>query len=136
MSNLNQKLMKKVMILAGLVIGFSLMTMTVSAQKANTTNTKSNQTQQAAPVKGQFVDSNHDGICDNHQGMMKNGKCANFVDKNNDGKCDNCQAKCGQGNACCKGKGQSTGCGQGMGMKNQHGQGNCPMQNSSKPAKN
>ncbi len=69
-----------------------------------------------APAPGKFVDNNHDGVCDNHQGKMQNGKCANFVDKNGDGICDK--------KAECQGKGNPNGCGMGCGQKGP-GKGNC-----------
>ncbi len=70
------------------------------------------------PAPGNFVDTNKDGVCDNHQAKMNNGKGANFTDKNGDGICDKHQTA-GQG------KGNSKGCG--MGKQHHHGggKGNC-----------
>ncbi len=87
-------------------------------------NAQENKTQKDAgtsqtmnsPAPGKFVDNNHDGVCDNHQAKMKNGKCSNFVDKNGDGICDK--------KAACQGKCNPNGCGMGCSQKGQ-GQGNC-----------
>jgi hypothetical protein len=133
MSNQHKKNMKRVIILAGLILGFSVMTMSVSAQTASTDKAKDTKEQQAAPAtKGQFTDANKDGVCDNYQSKAKNGKCANFTDKNKDGICDNCLGKgnCQKGNCCgkgsgnmnCNGNGPGKGCGPGM----QNRGGNCP----------
>src|ERR1039457_4269 len=55
-----------------------------------TTNTGNSQTM-TKTMRGNFVDNNKDGVCDNHQAKMVNGKCANWIDKNGDGICDNCK---------------------------------------------
>lgn len=71
---------------------------------------------------GKFVDSNNNGICDNHEARVKDGKCANFVDADGDGKCDNCPNCTGQckGNQnCCKEKANCQG--KGMGYKHRNG---------------
>ena len=90
------------------------------SQNASTSNGKKNlkdpQNTNVAP--GRFVDNNKDGVCDNQQVRMKNGRGANFVDKNGDGICDNRQnARQGKGNPN----------GSGMGYQHRHGQGqgNC-----------
>ena len=94
-------------------------------------NAQENKTQKDAgtsqtmnsPAPGKFVDNNHDGVCDNHQAKMKNGKCSNFVDKNGDGICDK--------KAACQGKCNPNGCGMGCSQKGQ-GQGNPTKRNSKK----
>ena len=127
--------MKRVIILAGLILGFSVMTMSVSAQTTSTDKAKDTKEQQAAPAtKGQFTDANKDGVCDNHQGMVKDGKCTGFTDKDKDGKCDICQCPAKDCKEICAGKGKAEmkcggakgcgGCGKGSGM--QHGSVNCP----------
>ena len=108
--------------------GFSQNTSTTKAQKDSpTTQTATN------PIPGKFVDNNKDGVCDNHQAKMKNGKCTNFVDKNGDGICDNRQ-NAGQGKGNCtgcgmgcqqrSGQGNGNGCGNGCGNQHRHGRGN------------
>jgi hypothetical protein len=76
----------------------------------------SGQTVTTAP--GKFVDTNKNGVCDNHEAKGASGQGKNFVDKNGDGKCDNngslCKGK-GQGNCCGKGQGCCTGSGKGAG---------------------
>jgi hypothetical protein len=67
---------------------------------------------------GKFVDKNKDGVCDNYQARMKNGRGANFVDKNGDGICDNRQNVR-------QGKGNPNGCGMGYQHHHGQGQGNC-----------
>lgn len=124
--------MKKMIVLAGLILGFSVMTMSVSAQAAASADKSTTvQSQQASPAsQGKFVDTNKDGICDNHQNSVKNGKCTNFIDKNGDGKCDNCKGDgtCVKGNCCGKemGKGNCCPSKSGQGMQKQAGKENCP----------
>lgn len=81
-------------------------------------------------VQGKFVDNNKDGICDNYQTRVKNGRSSNFVDKNGDGICDNRQkvgnAKSSSNNrgmGCQNrgGQGQGNGCGNGNGCQHRHG---------------
>ena len=69
-------------------------------------------------ARGNFVDKNNDGICDNYQARVNSGRGANFVDKNGDGVCDN------RGNFG-KGRGNSNGCGKGYQHRNGQGRGNC-----------
>jgi hypothetical protein len=99
------------------------------AQTASTKASKESQTP-AKSVQGKFVDNNNDGVCDNYQSKVKNGKCTNFVDKNGDGICDNCKCQGkGKGNAnCCgtggqhkQGNGNCGGCGNGQGKQHRHG---------------
>jgi|GEM_PF-338561 len=91
------------------------------SQNATTTNSQKNS--QKAPtatstIPGKFIDNNKDGVCDNYQTRMKNGRGANFVDKNGDGICDNRQ-NAGQG------KGNPNDCGMGYQHRNGQGKGNC-----------
>jgi hypothetical protein len=104
MSNQNQKPMKRVMFLAGLILALSLTTMTVSAQKAATDDQKKVQTQQTTTTKCQFVDNNKDGKCD---------KCLKTE--------DNCKEACAkEKSGCssqmkCSGATKGSSCGQGSG---------------------
>ena len=72
----------------------------------------------AKVTRGNFVDNNKDGVCDNYQARVNSGRGANFVDKNGDGVCDN------RGNFG-KGKGNPNGCGKGYQHRNGQGRGNC-----------
>ena len=109
--------MKKLFVLAALILGFTVMITTVSAQtKASSDKSTAVQTQKS----GNVVDNNHDGICDHQQAKGKSGGCTKFVDKNNDGKCDNCvNGTCSKGNCSgkcapkgnCGTKGSCNGCG-------------------------
>lgn len=83
-------------------------------------------------ARGNFVDSNNDGICDNYQVRTNNGRGANFVDKNGDGICDNRGSGGtgrGKGNGCGMGYQRGHGNGGGAGLGNQRGygqgRGNC-----------
>jgi hypothetical protein len=93
----------------------------IAFQNASTTNSQKD-LQNAQTITntapGKFVDNNKDGVCDNYQARMKNGRGANFVDKNGDGICDNRQ-NAGQG------KGNPNGCGMGYQHRNGQGRGNC-----------
>lgn len=117
--------MKKLIVLAGSILCFSLVNLTVSAQTASSPDKSTTvQTQQTAqPAQGKFTDANKDGVCDNHQAKAKNTSCKEFTDKNGDGKCDNCTGK----GTCTKGTcgGQKAGNGCGQGMQHQHGKGGC-----------
>jgi hypothetical protein len=117
--------MKRLVVLAGLILGFSIITMSVSAQTtAASDKSATTQTQKAAPAcQGKTVDTNNDGACVNHQKDGKTANCTQYVDKNGDGKCDNCQGKgtciketgCGKGNT--KADGCPPGCGKGKSCK-------------------
>jgi len=86
----------------------------ISAQNnASTKGTKAPSSTNAAN-RGQFVDNNNNGICDNFEARGQSGKGANFVDKNGDGVCDN-------RGIVVKGNGRGNGCGQGY--QHRHGQG-------------
>lgn len=107
------------------------------AQVASTTVPAKTSAKSATAAPGKFVDTNKNGICDNHEGKGAGAQGKNFVDKNGDGKCDNCGANCqGKGAGNCGPKGQ--GCGKGQGKGNCSGQGHqyrngCSSQGS-KPA--
>ena len=94
----------------------------------------------AAP--GKFIDTNSNGVCDNHEGKNAGAQGKNFVDKNNDGKCDNCGTSgnckgagngCGKGQGCGNGYGKGQGCGTGCGNGHQHRNG-CGNQGTLSPA--
>ena len=134
--------MKKLFVLAAMILSFSVMTVSVSAQaKASADKATQVQTQQTQPTaNGNVVDKNHDGICDHQQTKGKTGNCTKFVDKNNDGKCDNCvNGTCSKGNCSgkcaskenCGAKGSCNGCS----MNHQKGNGNCQMGKSAQPEK-
>lgn len=117
--------MKRLFVLAGLILGFSIIAMSVSAQTSATSDKSAGiQTQQPAKAcQGKTVDTNKDGACVNHQKDGKTANCTQYVDKNGDGKCDNCQGKgtCVKGT--CIGKGDAKanccppGCGKGKSCK-------------------
>ena len=65
-----------------------------------------------ATVRGEYVDRNNDGVCDNYgvgKGANGQGSCAGYADADGDGIGDNCAN--GQGN----GRGSGYGCGNGNG---------------------
>jgi hypothetical protein len=109
--------MKRLFVLAGMILGFSVITMSVSAQTATSTE-KSNGTQSQQPAKtcqGKIVDSNKDGICDNHQSGDKAAKCITVAEKKGETGCGKCSVKstcskkscCGSGSTnanCCAAK--------------------------------
>lgn len=87
-----------------------------------------------ATVRGEYVDLDNDGVCDNYgtgNGTGGQGSCAGYVDADGDGICDNCangQGSCpgyadadGNGvcdnyaNGCGNGRGSGYGCGNGNG---------------------
>jgi len=122
--------MKKVIVLASLILGFTLTSMSVSAQTAAKTATPQKQqtTQTTQTQKSKFIDQNHDGVCDRHQ-KGKNMQCGSFTDKNGDKICDNCQGKgtCTKGTSCprtadCKSACPSS---QGKSCCGQHGKTGC-----------
>lgn len=122
--------MKKLIVLAGLVLGFSFITMTLTAQTASPDKSANAQSQQSsAGAKGTFVDNNKDGVCDHHQATGKGDGCTKFVDKDGDGKCDTCLGKgnCVKGNGC-KGNAKAGCCPkscQGNGNHHGNGSGSC-----------
>jgi hypothetical protein len=68
------------------------------------TNAQTDSMQTNKPNRGQFVDKNNDGICDNYQDRKSNANGRNFVDKNNDGICDNNSNKTKNNNCCGQGR--------------------------------
>ncbi|MCX6250900.1 MAG: hypothetical protein NTX61_09115 [Bacteroidetes bacterium] len=106
------------------------------SQNAPVTGTQKNSKNTQTPANltpGKFIDTNNDGVCDNYQARMKNGRGVNFVDKNGDGICDNRQNAgqgkgnpngCGMGYQHRHGRGQGNCCGGGYGYQNRHGRGN------------
>jgi len=65
-----------------------------------------------ATVRGEYVDRNNDGVCDNYgvgKGANGQGSCAGYADADGDGIGDNCAN--GHGN----GRGSGYGCGNGNG---------------------
>ncbi len=83
---------------------------------------KSDAKQTTTVTAGKFVDNNNNGVCDNHEARVKDGKCANFVDADGDGVCDNranCTGQCKGNQNCCKG--QATCPGKGMKAGNRNG---------------
>jgi len=119
------KTASKILMTMGLVVlfaGYTFSQGTSTASPAKDTQ----KTQTTATAPGKFVDTNKNGICDNHEGRAQTGKGANFVDKNGDGKCDNCGAVCTgnkKGNCCGQGNQHRNGCGQGQGKCSGKGQG-------------
>ena len=99
-----------------LFIAYQGFSQNASTNKAQKTSQNSQTTGNLIP--GNFIDNNKDGVCDNYQARMKNGRGANFVDKNGDGICDN------RGNAG-QGKGNPNGYGMGFQHRNGQGRGNC-----------
>jgi hypothetical protein len=72
--------MKKLIVSAGLILGFSFMTLSLSAQSATSAdNTKKTQDQQTVQK-----------TCTMHDAKVKDGKCTSYADANKDGVCDNC----------------------------------------------
>ncbi len=114
--------MKKLILLFVAVVGFTLMSSTITAQTNTNTEKAVVKTEQTAVTPGNFVDKNKNNICDNFEAKVKSGKGANFVDKNADGVCDK-RAEKAKMNPNCNGKGM----GKGMGKGNCCGQkkGNC-----------
>ena len=95
---------------------FIIAVVTGSASAQNNTPLKDSKTTPptTASSRGQFIDNNKNGVCDNLEARWQSARGANFVDKNGDGICDN-RGTIGKGN------GQGTGFGQGY--QNRHGQG-------------
>jgi hypothetical protein len=73
-------------IAAGILI---VMTVSVAAQTSAKQVKAPAQQKDTAFTRGQFVDKNNDGVCDNFADRQPQGRGAGFVDKNNDGVCDN-----------------------------------------------
>jgi len=103
--------MKILKLTTGILIMLMISSSMVFSQTNKTTTNQNDKTVKTASVNDDpnFVDKNHDGICDKHQNTQnKQVQGCNFVDKNNDGICDNCgktKAKCIENQKNCKGKG-------------------------------
>jgi len=96
---------------------FMIAVFTGGASAQNNTPLKDSKTTPptTAFTRGQFVDNNKNGVCDNFEARGQSGRGANFVDKNGDGICDN-RGTMSRGNR------RGNGCGQGY--QHRHGQGN------------
>jgi hypothetical protein len=99
------------------------------SQIASTTTPEKKDTKAAVSAQGKFVDSNKNGICDNHESKTNCAGTTNCKGKNSAGACDHsgkgCKPEgksCGQGtgggNCCGKGQQSGTGCGNGPQHKN------------------
>ena len=88
-----------------------------------------------ATVRGEYVDRNNDGVCDNYgvgKGANGQGSCAGYADADGDGICDNCangQGSCpgyadADGNGVCDNNANGCGNGRGSGYGNGNGNGN------------
>lgn len=65
-----------------------------------------------ATVRGEYVDRNNDGVCDNYgvgKGANGQGSCPGYADADGNGVCDN------YANGCGNGRGSGYGCGNGNG---------------------
>ena len=124
------KTASRILLTFGLLVFF---TGTTFSQVAATENASSPETKSVTASPGKFVDTNKNGICDNHEAKVAGGQGRNFVDKDGDGKCDNCgcQGNCkgngncvGNGNCChkgqCCGEGKGAGKGNCCGQRHQH----------------
>lgn len=121
------KTASRILLTFSILVFFTGMTF---SQVASTTTPAKTSTKSATAAPGKFVDTNKNGICDNHEGKLTGAQGKNFVDKNGDGKCDNCGtagkgANCGTAGKCkeaanCgpKGQGCGTACGKGQGKGN------------------
>ena len=106
------------MMIASLFVG------QVYAQTTAATDSKESQKATTTTVTaGKFIDKNSNGICDNHEARVKEGKC-----NNKNASC------CGQGqkNCCDKGQGNCQGSGKENCKGQGSGQGNCKGQGSGK----
>lgn len=108
-----------IIVICGITIAGNAQSSTATkSEKAKTENAISKKVENTN-VRGNFVDKDKDGVCDNYKMRGKNKDCPNYVDANNDGICDNYKAK---GNCCgnCDGKGHHHNNG-----KHRHGKGHC-----------
>jgi len=78
--------MKRISFLVLLFWGASIIWGNASAQTSKTEDGKVLNVQTNQNQRGNFIDANKDGLCDNYQ---ENGNGRNFVDKDGDGICDN-----------------------------------------------
>lgn len=81
-----------------------------------------------AAVRGEYVDRNNDGVCDNYgvgKGANGQGSCAGYADADGDGICDNYANGCGNGRGSGYGCGNGNGNGGGAGYVDADGDGIC-----------
>ena len=81
-----------------------------------------------ATVRGEYVDLDNDGVCDNYgtgNGTGGQGSCAGYVDADGDGVCDNYGAGYGCGNGQGNGNGYGPGNGNGAGYVDADNDGVC-----------
>ena len=81
-----------------------------------------------ATVRGEYVDLDNDGVCDNYgtgNGTGGQGSCAGYVDADGDGVCDNYGAGHGCGNGQGNGNGYGPGNGNGAGYVDADNDGVC-----------
>lgn len=93
--------MKKIVwifLLGGLLIAAS--------GNAQTETAKEEKSQPKLQQRGQFTDSNQDGICDHWEQGKQRRRQQQFVDANNDGVCDNAQNGNRKGNGFRRGDGR------------------------------
>ena len=112
-----------------LMTAFMIAVFTGGVSAQNNTPSKESKTnnQTTASTRGQFVDNDKNGVCDNFVARGQSGRGTNFIDKNGDGVCDN-RGTIGRGNG--RGNGGRQGYqhrqGQGKGQGNcGHGKGRC-----------
>jgi hypothetical protein len=131
-SNQIQKAMKKLIVSAGLILGFAFMTLSLSAQTSSSTvDTKKTQDQQAVQKTSTTHESN-----------VKDGKCKTYADANKDGVCDNCgshPATCktdgSKDKSCCAGSTQMKCSGAGAGSNCGKAAESCKMNGTTQPQK-
>lgn len=81
-----------------------------------------------ATVRGEYVDRNNDGVCDNYgvgKGANGQGSCAGYADADGNGVCDNYANGCGNGRGSGYGCGNGNGNGGGAGYVDADGDGIC-----------
>lgn len=81
-----------------------------------------------ATVRGEYVDLDNDGVCDNYgtgNGTGGQGSCAGYVDADGNGVCDNYANGCGNGRGSGYGCGNGNGNGGGAGYVDADGDGIC-----------
>lgn len=111
-------MLRKGIIIAG-AMGLLLIGGTLKAQNAATENTKT------APQRGQFVDKNKDGVCDNSAAANNQSRNRQFKDENADGVCDQYAIR--------KGKNSAFGKGRKEGKRQGRGNGQCRRGNGQGP---
>ena len=105
---------------SGIFLTLALVLFLAGTTFSQETSTAKTTTKQTTAAPGKFVDTNKNGVCDNHEAKGAGAQGKNFVDKNGDGKCDNCGTT---GN--CKGTGYGNGPKNGAGCGKGQGKGNC-----------